>query len=398
MASGEGEANDKAEGQQSGRQSEAGKGGTGMTAGERLAAQKAAKAARKAASRGRDAEVRETEAIKRAAGFGAWVRRNARILVAAVAALVIVAGGVTGYAIHRHQQAEDAAQGLWNAIQEASAADQTSGDTGDETSGAKEPGGERRAASFEKVARDHAGAPAALWARLGEGRAHLDADRPEKARAAFEEVFAKADAHPYLATRALEGIAFTYETEENWSEAAARYESLAEIDHGSFENLSDYHLARIQAAQENVSEAKKTLRALIDRLGSKDAPDRPYVDNQARERLTALDPGADVSSGAAAMGSGASAVRRSGSRSGAGASGLGQGTKMPGKGARGFRVGGGGGGQKKQLSKEKIQRLLQKLKKKKGGQPGAASESPGSTDSTGGQGDAKSSAGGGGGE
>ena len=47
-----------------------------MTAGERLAAQQAAKAARKAAQRGRDAQLVEEKAIAQAAVAKDWLQEN----------------------------------------------------------------------------------------------------------------------------------------------------------------------------------------------------------------------------------------------------------------------------------------------------------------------------------
>ena len=68
---------------------------TPLTAGQRLAAQQAAKSARKAAERGRDADLVEEKAIAQAAVAKDWLQDNLKPLgLMAGAVLVVAAIGI----------------------------------------------------------------------------------------------------------------------------------------------------------------------------------------------------------------------------------------------------------------------------------------------------------------
>jgi hypothetical protein len=270
-----------------------------ISAGQRLAAAKAAKAAKKIAQRGKEAEVVEEQAVETATVASTWLDRNRNKLVGAFAAVLLLGGAFFGFRAMQQKSAAEASQLLWEATEILNASIQAPGDD-DTAADAVDAEADEDEVTYETIAAradaalaklnelfaSHGDSPAAAWGRLEEGRARYQKGEHAEARTAFEAALAQGG--EALAPRALEGIAFTYEAEENWDEAVARFEQLRE-EGGALEILADYHLARIHLAKDEEEPAKTKLQAVLEALREEDAPELAYVRDQAELRLMAID-------------------------------------------------------------------------------------------------------------
>jgi hypothetical protein len=270
-----------------------------ISAGQRLAAAKAAKAAKKIAQRGKEAEVVEEQAVETATVASTWLDRNRNKLLGAFAAVLLLGGAFFGIRAMQQKSAAEASQLLWEATEILNASIQAPGDedTAEDTVDAETDEDEvtyetiaARAdaalAKLNELFASHGDSPAAAWGRLEEGRARYQKGEHAEARTAFEAALAQGG--EALAPRALEGIAFTYEAEENWAEAIARFEQLRE-EGGALQILADYHLARIHLAKNEEDPAKTKLQAVLEALREEGAPELAYVRDQAELRLMAID-------------------------------------------------------------------------------------------------------------
>lgn len=270
-----------------------------ISAGQRLAAAKAAKAAKKIAQRGKEAEVVEEQAVETATVASTWLDRNRNKLLGAFAAVLLLGGAFFGIRAMQQKSAAEASQLLWEATEilnasiEAPGEEDTAEDAVDAETDEDEVTYETIAAradaalaKLDELFASHGDSPAAAWGRLEEGRARYQKGEHAEARTAFEAALAQGG--EALAPRALEGIAFTYEAEENWDEAVARFEQLRE-EGGALQILADYHLARIHLAKNEEDPAKTKLQAVLEALREEDAPELAYVRDQAELRLMAID-------------------------------------------------------------------------------------------------------------
>jgi len=270
-----------------------------ISAGQRLAAAKAAKAAKKIAQRGKEAEVVEEQAVESATVASTWLDRNRNKLLGAFAAVLLLGGAFFGIRAMQQKSAAEASQLLWEATEilnasiEAPGEEDTAEDAVDAETDEDEVTYETIAAradaalaKLDELFASHGDSPAVAWGRLEEGRARYQKGEHTEARTAFEAALAQGG--EALAPRALEGIAFTYEAEENWDEAVARFEQLRE-EGGALEILADYHLARIHLAKDEEEPAKTKLQAVLEALREEDAPELAYVRDQAELRLMAID-------------------------------------------------------------------------------------------------------------
>ncbi|MEM9189496.1 MAG: tetratricopeptide repeat protein, partial [Myxococcota bacterium] len=267
----------------------------GLTPGQRLARAKAAKAARKSKERGHDAEQVEEAAIRKAEEWTGWLKRNRNLILGVVAAAAIGLGGFIYFNSQSAKAEAEAGAALQAALETASAPivpDSEEGESGEEeTYPTNRERAEAALEKFEAVAQNHAGSGAEPWANLGAGNVLLQLERAEDARAAFEKALAGA-ADSTITWRALEGIAFSYELDENWDEAISRFQRLGSSGEGEYRDIADYHLSRMHLQKEDKVRAQELLESLIERLDEReeDAPDLPFLENQARLRLTELDP------------------------------------------------------------------------------------------------------------
>ncbi len=314
------------------------------SAGARLAAAKAAKAAAKAAKkqarkdeagaatptaaereqedieRNQNAEavLRESPLGRAATTAADWAAQNRQIATGLAALVIVVVAGWLGWSWWTASQAASAGELLSEALEissaeivspDAEAADDEGDDEGDgEDDSAADD--EQDAPTFESVAdrneaalvayrrvsSEYPSAAAAAWARLGEGRILLAQGENEDARTAYQAAFDASNEEPVVAWQALEGLGASYEAESDWEHATAAYERLASLHDHAYENVANYHLARMRVARGETSEALSAFRELVDALQDANEeggePEFPYVLAQADERLRELDPSA----------------------------------------------------------------------------------------------------------
>ncbi len=339
---------------------DAGKGANVPSPGARLAAQRAAKAAAKAAKRGKTkADEVEQQAEARAATMATWFEENRKIAYGVLAAVVVVIAGFIGWSTWGHRSAEQASLALGEALDAANAEIRAADAPAPpenapdrETFPTTTARAEKALSLFRKVTSAHAGTDAAVWARLGEARALLDLGKPGEARAAYEKAIREGSGNASVSARAFEGIAFSFEAENEPRKAIEKFQSLARTGEGGHKDLADYHLARMHLRTGDDSRAKDLLKELVQRLRANDDGDpedlSPYVLTQAELRLAELD---------------SSLVQRP-------TEGLNGGTMF---GPGGIQLGGEGG--PSNVTPEQIQEILRNLQKSRGGAaPSGAAE------------------------
>jgi predicted negative regulator of RcsB-dependent stress response len=241
-----------------------------MTAGQRLAAQQAAKAARKAAQRGRDAELVEEKAIAQAAVAKDWLQDNLKPLGLMAGGVLLVAAVGIGWSTFTRGQDREAGSAL-SAVLESD----------DQEAGAL-------ATAYAEVAEAHPKSPAAAWARVGEGRALYTDGHWEGARAAYQAALDMSD-DEVVQWAALEGIAYSLEAQTSYDEAIEQLEALREVD-SAVAPIAGYHQGRILQAQGKLEEAKVKLDGVLASLKDPEAPQLPYTREQTEARLALLDP------------------------------------------------------------------------------------------------------------
>lgn len=249
-----------------------------LTAGQRLAAQQAAKAARKAAQKGRDAELVEEKALAQAAVAKDWLADNLKPLgLMAGGVLLVAALGIGWSTVTRGQNAT----------------------AGEELAAVLEGGADDPAAlatAYAAVADAHAKTPAAAWARIGEGKALFTEGNWEQARAAYQAALDASDDEP-VRWAALEGISYSLEAEKSYDQALEQLEALRELDR-SIAPIAGYHQGRILAAQGKLEEAKTKFDWVLNELKEADAPLLPYTQEQTEARLAVIDPNLAPAAGA----------------------------------------------------------------------------------------------------
>jgi len=241
-----------------------------LTAGQRLAAQQAAKSARKAAERGRDADLVEEKAIAQAVVAKDWLQDNLKPLGLMAGGVLLVAAIGIGWSTFTRSQ--DAAAG-------AELAAVLEGDTDDPATLAN---------TYAAVAAAHAKTPAAAWARIGEGKALYAQGQWEQSRAAYQAALDGSDEEA-VRWAALEGIAYSLEAEKSYEQAIEQLEALRELDR-NIAPIAGYHQGRILVAEGKVDEAKARFDGVLNELRQADAPVLPYTQEQTEARLALIDP------------------------------------------------------------------------------------------------------------
>ena len=241
-----------------------------LTAGQRLAAQQAAKSARKAAERGRDADLVEEKAIAQAVVAKDWLQDNLKPLRLMAGAVLLVAAIGIGWSTFAHRQAATAGAEL-AAVMEGDADDAAA-----------------LANAYAAVADAHAKTPAAAWARIGEGRALYEQGQWEQSREAYEAALDSSDEEG-VAWAALEGIAYSLEAEKSYQQAVERLEELRALD-SNIAPIAGYHQGRILFAEGKLDEAKTKFEGVLNSLRQADAPLLPYTQEQAEARLALIAP------------------------------------------------------------------------------------------------------------
>jgi tetratricopeptide (TPR) repeat protein len=272
-----------------------------LTAGERLAAAKAAKhaqkaakaAARKVSDEPAEEEEVEDEVQVRAEAATSWVHDHQATIVKVLAGAAVLSAVVLGVQYFSGTTARAAGSLMSSALMVAASP------VGEAQEGeVLRPGEERYAdeaardaallAAYQRVAADEPDSEAAAWARLALGRFKLEAGEFSDARALFEAALGGADGNLTLRSAAIEGVGFSHEGEEAWDEAATQYERLAGLG-GAYEQVAALHQARVLLAKGERATAIERLQALIEALRAEDAPPLTYVRDQAELTLMSLD-------------------------------------------------------------------------------------------------------------
>ncbi|MFW6066756.1 MAG: tetratricopeptide repeat protein [Myxococcota bacterium] len=299
----------------------------GRTPGQLLAAKKAAKAAKKAAKRGRQAEVRESEAIRATSAAAEWAIRHRRALWVTIGVLAAALTALVAWSIWDSHRDREATQLMLDAVQVATAPLEDGTDTASdatETFTSVEARATASAEQFQRVIDAYPSSQAAAWARVGRAVTLVHTGEPAAARELLKSVLEDADS-TVLRWRALEGVAQSYEAEEQWAEAARQYEAMMELGDPRIALEARYHLARMTLAQGERDQAAKDLGELREALREEDAPDLPYLSQQVDALLGYLDPGSAAPS-----------------------------------------VGAGGADGQPQLSPEELQKLMRRLEQQRG--------------------------------
>lgn len=274
-----------------------------LSAGERLAAAKAAKASQKAAKAAarkpveeaaEPEEVVEDEVQARAVAATSWVHDHQATIVKVLGGAALVAAAVLAIQYFSGTSARAAGELMSSALVVAASP------TGEAEEGEVLRPGEQRYAdeaareaalvtAYERVVSEQPDSAAAAWARLALGRVKLDAGEFADARTLFEAAIEGAEGGDLtLRAAAIEGVAFSHEGEEHWDEAATQYERLDGLG-GAYEQAAAFHQARILLAKGERATAIERLQALIEALRAEDAPDLTYVRDQAELTLMSLD-------------------------------------------------------------------------------------------------------------
>lgn len=248
-----------------------------LTAGERLAASRAAKSARKAADRGRAAELVEDKALAQAAVAKDWLADNLKPLGLAAGGVLLVAAIGIAWSTIASNKNEEAGSQLAAALES---------NTYDDA---------ELAESYAAIVRDHEGTVAAAWALVGEGRALYGQGKHEQARDAYEAA-AESTEDETLQWIALEGIAYTLEAEQSYEQALEQLDALRALGK-EVTPIAGYHQARILIQQGRMDEAKIKLQGVLAELRQPYAPSLPFTRAETESRLALLDPNLAPSTG-----------------------------------------------------------------------------------------------------
>jgi len=248
-----------------------------LSAGERLAASRAAKSARKAADRGRQAELVEDKALAQAAVAKDWLSENLKPLGLAAGGVILVAAIGIGWSTVAGNKNKEAGSQL------AVVLDSNVYDDGE------------LAESYAAVVRDHEGTVAATWALIGEGRALYGQGKHEQARDAYKAALESTDDET-LQWAALEGIAYTLEAEQSYEQTLEQLDALRALGK-EVAPIAVYHQARILIQQGRMDEAKIKLQSVLAALRQPNAPSLPFTRAEAESRLALLDPSLAPSTG-----------------------------------------------------------------------------------------------------
>lgn len=275
------------------------------TAGERLAAQKDAKAEKKAEEReAAAARAAEEEAAREAGNVEeelepdeletaavSFLEKHQKTILYGMGAITLIGLVALGIQYIRTEANSPAAAQLWDGLNTLSQPVGLS-PFGDEEDNF-ESFSERAEAAIEELSgaqSDLGNSPAGHMASLAVAQANYDLGNFEEAKGAYQSALEASD-DPFVQARALEGLAYVAEAGGDWDEARANYERLKELtDSLETSALADYHLARILEEEGNDEEAVEAYVAVLDAINeADDGVDLSYVRNQTELHLGALD-------------------------------------------------------------------------------------------------------------
>ncbi len=257
--------------------------------------------------------------LETAARVNKWLQANSKMTGIVIGVMVLVAIGAGGWFYMQHKKDIAASTTLDQAVADVN------GRIGDpdkiededrpkDTTPIFKTVAERQDAAlskFREVTAKYPGTGAAYLARLSEGSLLLDKHDIPGAIAAYMDVkdspLAKVDVEVH--GRALENLGFAYELKADegdtasYSDALKTFHELENTDVSGFQELGEYHQARIYEKQGDKARAEELLKKVYE-AATKPGEQHPYpyLENLAEDRLRALDPTALPPKRAGALG------------------------------------------------------------------------------------------------
>jgi tetratricopeptide (TPR) repeat protein len=242
-----------------------------QTRGGRLAAKKAARAAQKAADKGRQPLV-QSKFTAATAQLGHLLAEYRSLLLIALGATVVVAGIIWAWIFYSAKTDREASDLLKKAVTTSLAPIQNPAEGDIPADPETEPfdSAQARATAaakdFNAVASGYPKASVVAWARVGEGKALFELGKYAEARKAFEEAINLSGRDAFVKYGALEGMGIALKAEKNYQEASKQFQAIAKLADGAYKPYADYYLAQVSLAQGQKDLAIKLLGQLLTSL------------------------------------------------------------------------------------------------------------------------------------
>jgi hypothetical protein len=251
--------------------------------------------------------------LERAARLTAWVREHSQTFAGVVLVALLGVGGLLGYEYWQGKHEAEASAILGQAF--ADEHGQVSEKSDDDDDDAKlrplyptfkTVSGRRDAAMarYREVETKFAGTGAAILARLAEAGLLLDAGDAKGAMTAYSDVKASplAQADAQVRGRAIEGVGFADELlaqsdaankDGHLDDALGAFKQLEQVDVAGFQELGQYHQARVLQAKGDKAKAIELLKDVEKRVTEPGSQHSFfYLQDVVEDRLRALDPSA----------------------------------------------------------------------------------------------------------
>ena len=280
------------------------KGGQGdqkkrATAGERLAAAQAARAAKKIQRKGTEAEALEREANRRAEASVEWVQAHqGKILLGfGVAAAIAVGGWLYGMQVDK--TAGGASQALWTLVQasggevqsdDAEQEAKVEDDIPKELDTFKNEEAQKNAVKerYQKLRTEHGGTDAEAWGKLIFARVALDAGRLDEAKKTYDTL-SQTKNPAMVRGQAFAGLAFAQEASGALDDARKTLDKLEALG-GVNVYTAKFHRARMTHEAGETEKSKQALQAFIESLSEDGAPELGDLKTHAERMLATIDP------------------------------------------------------------------------------------------------------------
>ncbi len=287
-----------------------------MTPGQRLAARKASKSAKKkefkaelkqneldaqekaqAGSRILASEPALPEEVQQVArDFSDFAHENQGRILGGIAAFVVISAVVILAQRFMTTGNAEAASALESAIETAQAAIDAEDKDGKTDDGKRvfatsEARAKKTAEAFGAVSKKFRDEAVSAWAQLGEASARMALGANAQAMTLYESVYAEGKGDPALAARALEGLGLALEALGKPDQARKRFNELKAVAGARNKDTAEYHLARLDLAKGDRESAKTLLKGLYDRLSERGEgePESKYLKGEVEIRLAEID-------------------------------------------------------------------------------------------------------------
>lgn len=239
----------------------------GQTPGERLAARREAKSARKAAKFTPAAPENEPDEVTQGVVEAShWLDRHQKSFWTGFAVLSVVGVVAASSLMSVDKRNRDAGKELSVALRTALS---PLGEPPPDADGFltyyanAADRAEKSLAQYRSTIEQFPGSTAAKFARLGEANALLTLGKADEAQKAFAEIAADAEVPAVLTQQATEGLGFALEKLEKHAEAAAQFVALGKLDGGAHAAPAAYHQARMLVAQDKPKDAIAILETAL---------------------------------------------------------------------------------------------------------------------------------------